>query len=35
MRMVDIIIKKQNGQQLTTEEIQFFVKGYTDGIIPE
>ncbi|MCI4060083.1 pyrimidine-nucleoside phosphorylase, partial [Bacillus cereus] len=25
MRMVDIIIKKQNGKELTTEEIQFFV----------
>ncbi|MFC9275000.1 pyrimidine-nucleoside phosphorylase, partial [Bacillus spizizenii] len=35
MRMVDIIIKKQNGKELTTEEIQFFVKGYTDGSIPD
>ncbi|MDO3660873.1 pyrimidine-nucleoside phosphorylase [Bacillus sp. C28GYM-DRY-1] len=35
MRMVDIIIKKQNGKELTTEEIQFFVEGYTDGSIPD
>ncbi|MBN7742469.1 pyrimidine-nucleoside phosphorylase [Bacillus velezensis] len=35
MRMVDLIIKKQNGKELTTEEIQFFVKGYTDGSIPD
>lgn len=35
MRMVDIIIKKQNGKELTTEEIQFFVNGYTDGSIPD
>ncbi|MEC1528790.1 pyrimidine-nucleoside phosphorylase [Bacillus spizizenii] len=35
MRMVDIIIKKQNGKELTTEEIQFFVKGYTEGSIPD
>ncbi|MGJ6985869.1 pyrimidine-nucleoside phosphorylase [Bacillus subtilis] len=35
MRMVDIIIKKQNGKELTTEEIQFFVNSYTDGSIPD
>ncbi|AYK65859.1 pyrimidine-nucleoside phosphorylase [Bacillus subtilis] len=35
MRMVDIIIKKQNGKELTTDEIQFFVNGYTDGSIPD
>ncbi|MCY8348367.1 pyrimidine-nucleoside phosphorylase [Bacillus haynesii] len=35
MRMVDIITKKQNGEELTTEEIQFFIKGYTDGSIPD
>jgi len=33
--MVDLIVKKQNGRELTTEEIQFFVKGYTDGSIPD
>ncbi|KFM84560.1 MULTISPECIES: pyrimidine-nucleoside phosphorylase [Bacillus] len=35
MRMVDIITKKQNGEELTTEEIQFFIKCYTDGSIPD
>ncbi|QVL93692.1 pyrimidine-nucleoside phosphorylase [Bacillus velezensis] len=35
MRMVDLIVKKQNGKELTIEEIQFFVKGYTDGSIPD
>ncbi|WP_438420945.1 pyrimidine-nucleoside phosphorylase [Bacillus siamensis] len=35
MRMVDLIVKKQNGKELTTEEIQFFIKGYTDGSIPD
>ncbi|ASF30654.1 MULTISPECIES: pyrimidine-nucleoside phosphorylase [Bacillus amyloliquefaciens group] len=35
MRMVDLIVKKQNGKELTTEEIRFFVKGYTDGSIPD
>ncbi|MCP1144219.1 pyrimidine-nucleoside phosphorylase [Lysinibacillus endophyticus] len=35
MRMVDIIEKKRNGEELTTEEIRFFVDGYTDGSIPD
>jgi pyrimidine-nucleoside phosphorylase len=35
MRMVDIIAKKRDGKELTTEEIQFFIKGYTDGTIPD
>ncbi|WP_062356149.1 pyrimidine-nucleoside phosphorylase [Bacillus kwashiorkori] len=35
MRMVDIIEKKRNRQELTTEEINFFIKGYTDGTIPD
>ncbi|CAG9613664.1 Pyrimidine-nucleoside phosphorylase [Bacillus rhizoplanae] len=33
--MVDIIAKKRDGKELTTEEIQFFIKGYTDGSIPD
>ena len=32
MRMVDIIENKRDGHELTTEEIQFFIKGYTAGI---
>ncbi|WP_459501301.1 pyrimidine-nucleoside phosphorylase [Bacillus sp. C1] len=35
MRMVDIIAKKRDGKELTTEEIQFFITGYTDGSIPD
>ncbi len=34
MRMVDIIEKKRDGAALSSEEISFFVKGYTDGSIP-
>lgn len=33
--MVDIIAKKRDGKELTTEEIGFFIKGYTDGTIPD
>ncbi len=35
MRMYDIIIRKRNGHELTKEEIDFFIKGYTDGTIPD
>ena len=35
MRMYDIILKKRNGEALSDEEIAFFVKGYTDGTIPD
>ncbi|BEP29009.1 pyrimidine-nucleoside phosphorylase [Helicovermis profundi] len=35
MRMYDIIAKKRDGIELTTEEIQFFISGYTDGSIPD
>lgn len=35
MRMYDIIIKKRNGGELTREEIDFFVQGYTRGEIPD
>lgn len=35
MRAVDIIIKKRDKQQLTTEEIEFFVRGFTSGDIPD
>ena len=33
MRAVDIIIKKRDGFELTKEEINFFIKGFTDGSI--
>lgn len=35
MRMYDIIAKKRDGGTLTQEEIAFFVKGFTDGEIPD
>ncbi|MFC7685178.1 pyrimidine-nucleoside phosphorylase [Ureibacillus sp. GCM10028918] len=35
MRMVDIIEKKRNGEELTTTEIRYFVQGYTEGSIPD
>ncbi|QRG69835.1 pyrimidine-nucleoside phosphorylase [Brevibacillus choshinensis] len=35
MRMVDIIAKKRDGVELTSDEIQFLVDGYTDGSIPD
>lgn len=35
MRMYDLILKKRNGQELTKEEIDFFVQGYTKGDIPD
>ncbi|EPC4980202.1 pyrimidine-nucleoside phosphorylase [Listeria innocua] len=35
MRMVDTISKKRDGKALSTEEIQFFIDGYTNGEIPD
>jgi len=35
MRIYDIIDKKKNGEELTKDEIYFFVNGLTDGSIPE
>ena len=35
MRMVELIEKKRDGGSLTTEEINFFIQGYTDGTIPD
>ena len=35
MRMYDLITKKKHGEQLTQEEIEFFVHGYTQGTIPD
>ena len=35
MRMSDLIVKKRDGQALTTEEIRFVVEGYTHGEIPD
>ena len=35
MRAVDIIIKKRDGLELSTEEIQYFIQGYSTGEIPD
>lgn len=35
MRAVDIITKKRDGADLTTEEISFFIEGFTRGEIPD
>lgn len=35
MRMYDIIKKKRDGNVLTKEEIEFFISGYTEGLIPD
>ena len=35
MRMYDIIMKKRNGGELTKDEIDFFIEGYTKGDIPD
>ena len=35
MRMVDLIIKKRQGLELTDEEIRFWINGYVKGEIPD
>jgi len=35
MRVVDIIINKRDKKSLTTDEIEFFVRGFTNGDIPD
>lgn len=35
MRMYDLIVKKKHGEELTTEEIQYMIRGFTDGSIPD
>lgn len=35
MRMVDLIEKKRDGSELSVDEIDFIIKGYTDGSIPD
>ncbi|MFP4343601.1 MAG: thymidine phosphorylase [Anaerolineales bacterium] len=35
MRIVEIIEKKRDGKALSTEEIEFFIHGYTEGEIPD
>ena len=35
MRMYDVIAKKRDGHELTSEEIYGFIEGYVDGSIPD
>lgn len=35
MRMVDLIAKKRDGKELTTEEIRFIINGFTNGTLPD
>lgn len=35
MRMYDLIMKKRDGGVLTKQEIDYFIKGYTQGLIPD
>ncbi|OQP17348.1 pyrimidine-nucleoside phosphorylase [Geobacillus zalihae] len=35
MRMVDLIAKKRDGKALTKEELEWIVRGYTNGDIPD
>jgi len=35
MRMVDLIEKKRDGHELSTDEIKFIITGYTEGTIPD
>ena len=35
MRMSDLIVKKRDGQTLTTEEIRYMIDGYSRGEIPD
>ena len=35
MRAVDIIVRKRDGAELSAEEIDFFIEGYTKGAIPD
>ena len=35
MRIVDIIIKKRDRQELSREEIEFFIQGFARGEMPD
>ncbi len=35
MRMYDLIYKKREGEELTPEEIDWIISGYTTGDIPD
>jgi pyrimidine-nucleoside phosphorylase len=35
VRAIDVIVKKRDGGELSQEEIEFFIQGYTQGEIPD
>ena len=35
MDFVDLIIKKRDNKKLSKDEINYFIKGVTDGTIPD
>lgn len=35
MQMTDLIVRKRDGQELSTEEIRFMINNYTAGVIPD
>ena len=35
MHALDVIAKKRDGDELSREEIEFFIQGYTRGEIPD
>lgn len=35
MRMYDLILKKKQGGELSTDEIRYMIKGFTEGSIPD
>lgn len=35
MKMYDIILKKRDGKKLTRQEMNFFITGYVNGVIPD
>ena len=35
MRMYDLILKKKSGEELTNQEIEYMINGYTEGSIPD
>ena len=35
MRMYDLILKKKQGGELSTDEIRYMIEGFTEGSIPD
>ena len=35
MRVVDLIVKKRDGRELSREEIEYLIRGFTRGDVPD